>query len=93
MLLAREHPYLAANMTHALAALKHVTLRPTAGLVLVPEPTGTHFSCGPLTVGFDSRGALTTLADKAGGQCATGLSTFCDKQSVSVSSQSTPFGP
>jgi hypothetical protein len=61
-LLEREHPALAKSLVAALEQLRDVNPPSTAHLQRVlPDPSTALFACGGHTVGFDRRGALTTL--------------------------------
>eukprot|EP00040_Diaphanoeca_grandis_P003118 m.23826 g.23826 ORF g.23826 m.23826 type:complete len:790 (+) comp14371_c0_seq1:140-2509(+) len=59
-LLATDHPQLATSLATALYDLAHVTI-PTPTGSLVDNPTTATFMCRGLEVGFDARGAITTL--------------------------------
>jgi hypothetical protein len=60
-LLQAELPALAHSLHKALGDLARVAAPSTAALSPVSDPSSTTFKCGELTVGFDSRGAVTTL--------------------------------
>lgn len=61
--IASEHPELAAELDAAFDELANITLPSSAHMTAVADPTGHRFACGRLELGFDSRGALTTLID------------------------------
>ena len=65
-LLEQEHPAFAASLATALEDLRDVKLPPTGQLHPVADPTALH-QCGGLQVGFDARGALSTLVGGGGG--------------------------
>jgi hypothetical protein len=67
-LLATAHPALATSLESAFAALQDVRAPSTAGLDRVGgDPTKATFACGGgTTVGFDARGAITTLISRDG---------------------------
>ena len=66
--LAAEQPALAAALEAAFEELQHPAPPSTAGLTPVPgDITAATFVCGGRRVGFDDRGALTTLASIGGG--------------------------
>jgi hypothetical protein len=63
-LLVSEQPALAAALTSALEGLRDVRPPSTQHLSVVADPTTTRFQCGgggQLQVGFDARGAMSTL--------------------------------
>ena len=60
--IATEHRTLADSLTAAFARLQNVTYPSVAGFTpITPGPSSRTFECGGTTVGFDARGALTTL--------------------------------
>jgi len=70
-LLAKAHPTVAKAMADALAALQDVKAPRTEGLTRCATPSATTFVCGGVTVGFDARGALTTLRTSDGAEWAS----------------------
>ena len=59
-----EQPALATALIAALRDLRDVQLPSTDGLRVATDPTE-RFHCGGMLVGFDTRGAMSTLAEDA----------------------------
>jgi hypothetical protein len=68
---AVEHPELAASLVAAFEELQNVTSPSVVGLAPVVDPTSAVFVCGGNTVGFDARGALSTLESSDGTRWAS----------------------